>query len=173
MQETWQNTNFKMNEKIKLFFIYVSYIFILFAIDRVTKFQVLAILESKDKVDIYVNSFLSLYLVWNKGIGFGLFSFEDTTIYNLVTLLILIINGIIIYLIFVEKGVKVYFLLTILGGSLGNFVDRLYYRAVPDFIDLNYQGYHWFIFNVADIFITIGIILLILAEFISYKKVNE
>ena len=68
MQETWQNTNFKMNEKIKLCLIYVSYIFILFAIDRVTKFQVLAILESQDKVDIYINSFLNLYLVWYKGI---------------------------------------------------------------------------------------------------------
>ena len=173
MQETWQNTNFKMNEKIKLFLIYVSYIFILFAIDRVTKFQVLAILESQDKVDIYVNSFLNLYLVWNKGIGFGLFSFDNTTAYNLITLIILFINIIIVYLIFVEEGVKVYFLLTILGGSLGNFVDRLYYKAVPDFIDINYNGYHWFIFNVADIFITLGIICLIFAELLNYKSSNE
>jgi len=173
MQETWQNTNFKMNEKIKLFLIYVSYIFILFAIDRVTKFQVLAILESQDKVDIYINSFLNLYLVWNKGIGFGLFSFDNTTAYNLITLIILLINVIIVYLIFVEEGVKVYFLLTILGGSLGNFVDRLYYKAVPDFIDINYNGYHWFIFNVADIFITLGIICLIFAELLNYKSSNE
>jgi len=173
MQETWQNTNFKMNEKIKLFLIYVSYIFILFAIDRVTKFQVLAILESQDKVDIYINSFLNLYLVWNKGIGFGLFSFDNTTAYNLITLIILFINVIIVYLIFVEEGVKVYFLLTILGGSLGNFVDRLYYKAVPDFIDINYNGYHWFIFNVADIFITLGIICLIFAELLNYKSSNE
>ena len=173
MQETWQNTNFKMNEKIKLFLIYVSYIFILFAIDRVTKFQVLAILESQDKVDIYINSFLNLYLVWNKGIGFGLFSFDDATAYNLITLIILFINVIIVYLIFVEEGLKIYFLLTILGGSLGNFVDRLYYKAVPDFIDINYNGYHWFIFNVADIFITLGIICLILAELLNYKSSNE
>ena len=170
MQETWQNTNFKMNEKIKLFLIYVSYIFILFAIDRVTKFQVLAILESQDKVDIYINSFLNLYLVWNKGIGFGLFSFEDTTVYNFITFLILLINGIIIYLIFMENGLKVYFLLTILGGSLGNFFDRLYYRAVPDFIDINYNGYHWFIFNVADIFITFGIFFMIIIELTSKNK---
>ena len=173
MQETWQNTNFKMNEKIKLFLIYVSYIFILFAIDRVTKFQVLAILESQDKVDIYINSFLNLYLVWNKGIGFGLFSFDNTTAYNLITLIILFINVIIVYLIFVEEGLKIYFLLTILGGSLGNFVDRLYYKAVPDFIDINYNGYHWFIFNVADIFITLGIICLIFAELLNYKSSNE
>ena len=157
-------------KKILIYFLIVS---LIFALDRASKLFVLNILDGKDKVDIYINSFLSLYLVWNKGIGFGLFSFDDITTYNLITLLILLINGIIIYLIFTEKGVKVYFLLTILGGSLGNFADRLYYRAVPDFIDLNYQGYHWFIFNVADIFITLGIICLIFAELLNYKTSNE
>ena len=157
-------------KKILIYFLIVS---VIFALDRFSKLFVLNILEDKDKVDIYINSFLSLYLVWNKGIGFGLFSFEDTTVYNLITLLILLINGIIIYLIFVENGLKVYFLLTILGGSLGNFFDRLYYRAVPDFIDINYNGYHWFIFNFADVFITIGIICLIFAELLNYKSSNE
>ena len=159
-----------LNKKILIYFLIVS---VIFALDRFSKLFVLNILEDKDKVDIYINSFLSLYLVWNKGIGFGLFSFEDTTVYNLITLLILLINGIIIYLIFVENGLKVYFLLTILGGSLGNFFDRLYYRAVPDFIDINYNGYHWFIFNFADVFITIGIICLIFAELLNYKSSNE
>ena len=157
-------------KKILIYFLIVS---LIFALDRLSKLFILNILEDKDKVDIYINSFLNLYLVWNKGIGFGLFSFDDTKVYNLITSLILLINGIIIYLIFIEKGAKVYFLLTILGGSLGNFVDRLYYRAVPDFIDLNYQGYHWFIFNVADIFITLGIICLIFAELLNYKSSNE
>ena len=161
------------NSLVKKLLIYVLIVLVIFALDRFSKLFILNILEDKDKVDIYINSFLSLYLVWNKGIGFGLFSFDDTKIYNLMTLLILLINGIIIYLIFIEKGAKVYFLLTILGGSLGNFVDRLYYRAVPDFIDLNYQGYHWFIFNVADIFITLGIICLIFAELLNYKTSNE
>ena len=100
-------------------------------------------------------------------------SSDQDYFYNIVTALIVLINFIIIYLLFDEKGIKYYFLLLILGGSLGNLFDRLSYKAVPDFIDFNYNGYHWFIFNVADIFITIGIILLILAEFISYKKVNE
>ncbi|MFL2892287.1 MAG: signal peptidase II [Candidatus Pelagibacter sp.] len=158
---------------VKKIFIYFLIVSVIFALDRFSKLFVLNILEDKDKVDIYINSFLSLYLVWNKGIGFGLFSFDDTKVYNLITLLILLINGIIIYLIFIENGAKVYFLLTILGGSLGNFVDRLYYRAVPDFIDLNYHGYHWFIFNIADIFITLGIICLIFAELINYKTSNE
>ena len=158
---------------VKKIFIYFLIVSVVFALDRFSKLFVLNILEDKDKVDIYINSFLSLYLVWNKGIGFGLFSFDDTKVYNLITLLILLINGIIIYLIFIENGAKVYFLLTILGGSLGNFVDRLYYRAVPDFIDINYNGYHWFIFNFADVFITIGIICLIFAELLNYKSSNE
>ena len=161
------------NSLVKKLLIYVLIVLVIFALDRFSKLFILNILEDKDKVDIYINSFLNLYLVWNKGIGFGLFSFDDTKVYNLITSLILLINGIIIYLIFIEKGAKVYFLLTILGGSLGNFVDRLYYRAVPDFIDLNYQGYHWFIFNVADIFITLGIICLIFAELLNYKTSNE
>ena len=161
------------NSLVKKLSIYFLIVLVIFTLDRLSKLFILNILEDKDKVDIYINSFLNLYLVWNKGIGFGLFSFDDTKVYNLITSLILLINGIIIYLIFIEKGAKVYFLLTILGGSLGNFADRLYYRAVPDFIDLNYQGYHWFIFNVADIFITLGIICLIFAELLNYKISNE
>ena len=161
------------NSLVKKLLIYVLIVLVIFALDRFSKLFILNILEDKDKVDIYINSFLSLYLVWNKGIGFGLFSFDDATAYNLVTLIILFINVIIVYLIFVEEGLKIYFLLTILGGSLGNFFDRLYYKAVPDFIDINYNGYHWFIFNVADIFITLGIICLILAELLNYKSSNE
>ena len=162
-----------INDKSRKIFIYIALVLLVFALDRASKIIILNILENTGKVDIYINSFLSMYLAWNKGIGFGLFSFDDATAYNLITLIILFINVIIVYLIFVEEGVKVYFLLTILGGSLGNFVDRLYYKAVPDFIDINYNGYHWFIFNVADIFITLGIICLILAELLNYKSSNE
>ncbi|SVC40640.1 uncharacterized protein METZ01_LOCUS293494, partial [marine metagenome] len=89
-----------------------------------------------------------------------------------VTYIILIINLIIVYLIISEKGYRSYFLLVILGGYSSNLFDRLYFNAVPDFIDLNYNGFHWFIFNVADIFITIGIICLIIAELVVYKKVK-
>ena len=161
------------NSLIKKLSIYFVIVLVIFSLDRISKTLILNILEDNEKVDIYINSFLSLYLVWNKGIGFGLFSFEESTAYNLITFLIVIINGIIIYLVFVEKGLKVYFLITILGGSLGNLFDRLYYTAVPDFIDLNFNGYHWFIFNVADIFITIGIICLIFAELLTYKLKDE
>jgi len=159
-----------INDKSKKIFIYIALVLFVFALDRISKSIILNILDDTGKVDIYVNSFFSLFLVWNKGIGFGLFSFDNSSIYNGISLIILIINFIIIYLIYIEKTPKTYFLAIILGGSIGNLFDRYYYTAVPDFIDLNYNGYHWFIFNVADIFITLGIICLIFAEFLNYKK---
>ena len=162
------------NETNKKIIISILIIFFIFLLDRITKILILNIVEETGEVDIYINSFFNLYLVWNKGIGFGLLSFDQEHIYNSITILIILINFIIIYLIYLEKGIKTYFLLAILGGSLGNLFDRIYYNAVPDFMDLNYKGFHWFIFNVADIFITLGIICLILAEIINYKKkINE
>jgi len=158
------------NGKIKKILISLIFVVIIFSIDRISKILILNIVNETGKIDIYVNSFLNLYLVWNKGIGFGLLSFNEKLNYDIITFIILLINLIIIYLIYLEKTVKIYFLLAILGGSLGNLFDRIYYNAVPDFIDLNYNGYHWFVFNVADIFITTAILCLILAELINYKK---
>ena len=158
------------NETNKKIIISILIIFFIFLLDRITKILILNIVEETGEVDIYINSFFNLYLVWNQGIGFGLLSFDQEHIYNSITILIILINFIIIYLIYLEKGIKTYFLLAILSGSLGNLFDRIYYNAVPDFMDLNYKGFHWFIFNVADIFITLGIICLILAEIINYKK---
>ena len=160
------------NEIIKKIIISFAIILFIFFLDRITKILILNIAEETGKVDIYINSFLNFYLVWNSGIGFGLLSFDDNYVYNSITVLIILINLIIVYLIYIEKGQKSYFLLIILGGSLGNLFDRLYYSAVPDFIDLNYKGFHWFIFNVADIFITIGIMFLILSEIFNYKKIK-
>ena len=162
-----------INEKNTKIIIYIALVLSVFALDRISKAIILNILDDVGRVDVYINSFFSLFLVWNKGIGFGLFSFDKNYIYNGITLFILIINLIIVYLIYKEKDPKTYFLAIILGGSFGNLFDRYYYAAVPDFIDLNYNGYHWFIFNVADIFITLGIICLILAEFLNYKKKND
>ncbi len=160
------------NETIKKIIISFVIVLFIFFLDRITKILILNIAEETGKVDIYINSFLNFYLVWNSGIGFGLLSFDDNYVYNSITVLIILINLIIVYLIYIEKGQKSYFLLIILGGSLGNLFDRLYYNAVPDFIDLNYKGFHWFIFNVADIFITIGIMFLILSEIFNYKKIK-
>ena len=158
------------SEKIKKVIIGIILLVLIFFLDRMTKILILNIVEETGKLDIYVNSFLNLYLVWNKGIGFGLLSFDQKSTYNVISFLILLINLIIIYLIYNEKSIKTYFLLAILGGSFGNLFDRIYYNAVPDFIDLNYKGYHWFIFNVADIFITLGILCLIFSELLNYKK---
>ncbi len=161
------------NEKINKLLIGFIILVVCFALDRFSKIYILNILNNEGQVDFYINQFLNIYLVWNTGIGFGLFSSEDKLFYNIFTAIIVIINLVILYFALIETKIKSFFLMIILGGSLGNLFDRVYYRAVPDFVDLNYIGYHWFIFNVADIFITIGIICLILSEFIFYKKKNE
>ena len=158
----------ELSKKKIIFYFLIT--LLIFSLDRVSKIYILNIAETSGNVDIYVNSFLNFILVWNKGVGFGLLSFDQSKIYNLITILIIIINLIIIYLAIMTKNIRVYFFLLILGGSLGNLFDRLYYTAVPDFIDINYKGYHWFVFNVADIFITLGIICLIIAEFLNYKQ---
>ena len=161
------------NEKLNKLLIGFIILVACFALDRFSKIYILNILNNEGQVDFYVNEYLNIYLVWNTGIGFGLFSSEDYFFYSIFTAIIIIINIVILYFAFIETKIKSFFLMVILGGSLGNLFDRVYYSAVPDFIDLNYAGYHWFIFNVADIFITIGIICLILSEFIFYKKTNE
>ncbi len=154
-------------------FIYLGIILFIFLADRASKLYILSVLEDLGTVDININSYINLILVWNTGIGFGLFSFEQSDMYNLMTIFIVFINLLIVYLIIKSKDKSAYFFLIILGGSLGNLFDRIYYSAVPDFIDISYKGYHWFIFNVADIFISIGIICLIFAELLNYKKENE
>ena len=161
------------NERLNKLLIGFVFLVVCFALDRLSKIYILNILNNDGQVDFYVNQFLNIYLVWNTGIGFGLFSEGSKVFYNIFTLIIILINLIILYFAIIETKVKSIFFMIILGGSLGNLFDRLYYHAVPDFIDLNFKGYHWFIFNLADIFITIGIICLILTEFINYKQKDE
>ena len=158
---------------LKKTIIYFGIILFIFLADRISKLYILSILESLGNVDININSYINFILVWNSGIGFGLLSFDQSKIYNAITILIIFINLFILYLIIKSKDIRVYFFLIILGGSLGNLFDRIYYFAVPDFIDISYKGYHWFIFNVADIFISLGIICLIFAELLNYKNKNE
>ena len=152
------------------FFISLIIISSLFIVDRLTKLLILNFSENHQNFNIEINNYLNFIIVWNEGIGFGLLSSNSNIIYNIVTVLIVIINIIIFYLMINSQGLKFYSFLLILGGALGNLFDRIYYSAVPDFIDLNYNDFHWFIFNVADIFITVGIICLICAEFLDYKK---
>ena len=153
--------------------IYFGIILFIFLADRISKLYILSILEDLGNVNININSYINLILVWNSGIGFGLLSFDQLEMYNLMTILIIFINLLIVYLIIKSKDKSAYFFLIILGGSLGNLFDRIYYSAVPDFIDISYKGYHWFVFNVADMFISLGIICLIFAELLNYKKKNE
>jgi signal peptidase II len=159
--------NFK---KILLNFIIILVIFL---IDRVSKIYIIKIAEAQNTVDIYLTSYLNFYLIWNKGIAFGLFAFNESFIYNVITSIIIIISIIVLVMITKCEGFKKYSLLFVLGGSMGNLFDRIYYTAVPDFIDFHINDFHWFIFNVADIFITLGIICLIFAEIFIDNKKNE
>ena len=144
-------------------------VLVIFLADRISKIYILKIAELENIVDIYLTSYLNFYLIWNKGIAFGLFSFDENFIYQSISLVIFIISIVLIIMIVKSEGFKKYSIILILGGALGNLFDRIYYSAVPDFIDLHFQGFHWFVFNVADIFITFGVICLILSE-INLKK---
>ena len=158
------------SKKIILYFLTVFFIFLA---DRISKLYILSILENFGNVNININSYINLVLVWNSGIAFGLLSFDQSEIYNLITIFIIFINLLIVYLIIKLKDIRAYFFLIVLGGSLGNLFDRIYYSAVLDFIDISFKNFHWFIFNVADIFISIGIICLIFAELLIYKRNHE
>ena len=160
------------NIKLKNLLIHFIIIVLIFIIDRVSKVYLLNLHENGIDVDFYIFPFLNIYLAWNTGIGFGLFSTDPNIFYHLLTALIGIINLVLIILLFNLNDIRKYFISMILGGSLGNFFDRIYYFAVPDFVDLHIGNFHWFIFNIADIFITIGIVCLILVEIFS-KNVNK
>ena len=142
----------------------------IFFFDRITKIYLLNLQESGVDIDFYIYPFLNFYLVWNTGIGFGLASMEANIYYHILTSIIVIINIGLIFFLMRFKTIYAYLIALIIGGSLGNLFDRIYYYAVPDFIDLHFGNYHWFIFNVADIFITAGIIGLISVEILKKEK---
>ena len=156
----------RMSKKKIIDLIFVIFIF---SIDRLSKLLVIKSAEANGEVNFSVTSFLNFNLIWNEGIAFGLLSFDDKFYYNLITLLIAVITSIIIWLANKSKGVEKLGFLMIVGGSLGNLFDRIFYSSVPDFIDISINNFHWFIFNVADIFISIGVILLIILEFFKKK----
>ena len=159
--------------KINLKNLYWNTIILLIALvcDRATKLYILKLAEVEASIDVYINPYLNFFLIWNKGIAFGLFSIEAKIIYNTVTIAIGLIIIIILFMMLKNNNIQGYFFSLIAGGALGNFYDRIVYTAVPDFIDLHFHGLHWFVFNVADIFITIGVFCLILVElFFNNKK---
>ena len=157
----------------KNFYLNFSIVILIFLIDRISKLYVI----HKDKLnfnsEIYSSKFLNIHLIWNEGIAFGLFSFNEDYLYNFLTFLIFVVIIFIIFMIRQSDPVRKYALLLVLGGALGNFLDRLIYKAVPDFIDFHIGDFHWFIFNVADIFISLGVFFMILLEIIGKKKSNQ
>ena len=159
--------------RLKTFFLNFIIIIITFLIDRISKFYILKIAEVENSVDIYITPYLNLFLNWNKGIAFGMLSVNENMIYNIITLLIGLIIIFILFLMLKNDNIQKYFLALVAGGAIGNFYDRIVYTAVPDFIDLHFHGFHWFVFNIADIFISFGVFCLILVEFFYNNKTKN
>ena len=149
----------------KNFIINLSLFLLIFLLDRISKIYVIFLDKKFLGSEIFSSKFLNIQLFWNEGIAFGLFSLKQGKLYNFLTIIIMILIILILYLAFKSNGIKKYSLLLIFGGAIGNLYDRIFYNAVPDFIDLHIGNFHWFIFNVADIFITTGVIFMILLEF--------
>ena len=161
--EKYLNKNFIIN-----FLIILS----IFGLDRITKEYVIFLDEQNFNSNIFSSSLINIELIWNYGIAFGLLSFQENYVYNFITILIIFIIFLLIYLSFSSKSFKKYSYLMVIGGAIGNLYDRVVFSSVPDFIDIHYGEFHWFIFNVADIFITMGVICLIYDEILLEKKSN-
>ena len=159
-----------LNYLKKIFFVNPLIILSIFLFDRFSKIYVIYLNDKLLGSEIFLSEFLNIRLIWNEGIAFGLLSFNEKFFYNLLTLIILIIILIIFFMVLKSYGLKKYSLLMILGGALGNVYDRIFYGAVPDFIDFHIGNFHWFIFNVADIFITLGVIFMIIIEITGNNK---
>ena len=151
-------------------FLTISFVYIL---DRVSKIYIINLDKTNFGTDIFVSKYLNINLIWNKGVSFGFFAFDKHYSYNLLSLFILFIIIILIYMTIKNHGLKRIFFLIIIGGAIGNFHDRIQYKAVPDFIDFHVGDFHWFIFNVSDIFITIGVIGIIILELTNNKKIDN
>ena len=154
----------------KNFYISFSIVALIYFLDRLSKIFVIQLDKSNLGSDIFNSAYLNIVLIWNKGIAFGLFSFNEAYLYNILSLIISIIVIILVVMSLKSQGFKRYSLLMIIGGAIGNLHDRIFFKAVPDFIDFHINDFHWFIFNVSDIFITFGVIFMIVLEIISNKK---
>tara|TARA_Y100001958_G_C20878078_1_gene309511 strand:+ start:91 stop:588 length:498 start_codon:yes stop_codon:yes gene_type:complete len=154
----------------KKFLINLFLVLLIFLLDRISKIYVIYLDQKFVGSEIFSSKYLNINLIWNDGIAFGLFSFEKSSLYNFLTLIIFAIIFVIIFMTAKAEGIKKYSLLMILGGAIGNVFDRLFNRSVPDFIDFHIGNFHWFIFNIADVFITIGVIFMILIEIIGNNR---
>ena len=154
----------------KNFYISFSIVALIYFLDRLSKIYVIQLDKNNLGSDIFNSTYLNIELIWNKGIAFGLLSFNESYLYNIISLIIAIIIIVLIIMSLKNQGFKRYSLLMIVGGALGNLHDRIFFNAVPDFIDFHIGNFHWFIFNVADIFITVGVISMIMFDLLSNNK---
>ena len=148
-------------------------ILFIFFLDRITKIYLINLQTNGTDIDFYINSFLNFNLYMNTGIGFGLISLEANIYYHILTSIIAAINIALIFFLLKSKGIYSYFIAIIIGGALGNLFDRIRYNAVPDFIDFHIGNFHWPTFNVADIFITVGIIGIIMVELFKKDTITK
>ena len=144
--------------------------FLIFLFDRLSKIYVINLQKELSGAEIFSSKYLNIRLIWNEGVAFGLLSFDQGNFYNLLTVLIILIIFFIVLMILKSSGLQKLALVLILGGALGNVFDRILYKSVPDFIDFHIGDFHWFIFNIADIFITIGVIFMVILEILENKK---
>ncbi len=161
-----------MVESIKKNIFTLILILVIFSLDRISKLIVLNFEKLNGAKNYAVTSFLNFELIWNKGIAFGLLSFDKVIFYHIITIIIIMIVIFLMFLLTKSHGLEKYSYIFIIGGALGNLYDRIYYKAVPDFIDFHINNFHWFIFNIADIFITVGVLYLICVE-IFIKKSDD
>jgi len=148
---------------------FILIFFTIFSLDRISKYVIIKNYEKTGNSEIFSSLYLNLDLIWNKGIAFGLFSFSSINTYNFITIIILaVILGVFYMLIYSKKSEKIFFLL-VFSGAVGNFYDRIVFKAVPDFIDLHVNNINWFVFNVSDMFITLGVLGLIFNEILKKK----
>jgi signal peptidase II len=156
----------------KNFYISFSIVALIYFLDRLSKSYVIQLNKNNLGSDIFNSAYLNIVLIWNKGIAFGLLSFNESYLYNIISLIIAIIIIVLVIMSLKSQGFKRYSLLMIVGGALGNLHDRIFFNAVPDFIDFHIGNFHWFIFNVSDIFITLGVISMIIVELIDKDEYN-
>jgi signal peptidase II len=157
----------------KNFYISFSIVALIYFLDRLSKIYVIQLDKNNLGLDIFNSAYLNIVLIWNKGIAFGLLSFNESYLYNIISLIIAIIIIVLVIMSLKSQGFRRYSLLTIVGGALGNLHDRIFFNAVPDFIDFHIGNFHWFIFNVSDIFITLGVVSMIIVELIDKDKYNH
>ena len=157
----------------KNFYISFSIVVLIYFLDRLSKIYIIQLDNNNFGQDIFNSAYLNIVLIWNKGIAFGLLSFNESYLYNIISLIIVIIIIVLVIMSLKSLGFKRYSLLMIVGGALGNLHDRIFFNAVPDFIDFHIGNFHWFIFNVADIFISLGVFCMILVELIDNNKSDE